>query len=195
MLLFLLSNRDLKFHQLHDGVSWSVKAYRSSYVTLAGLLHTQLMFLGKYYTYQTFILISIYSIYHIFTFDFIIIYFSVAVYIYFFWFFFFFESMFYFHLLRLLFCSSFFSSLIFFLSNGYLIHFFFILFFKDKVLVIDMDTSLSSSSSSSISLAPHALSDTQTPSKVPVPQGYGAPYLTAPWGQKILSTVYQSYVG
>lgn len=37
----------------------------------------------------------------------------------------------------------------------------------------------------------HTLNDTHLP-KVHVPQ---APYSTAPWGQKILSTVYQSYVG
>lgn len=45
----------------------------------------------------------------------------------------------------------------------------------------------------------HTLNNTRLP-KVHVPQGigalgFGAPYLTAPWGQKILSTVYQSYVG
>jgi hypothetical protein len=45
----------------------------------------------------------------------------------------------------------------------------------------------------------HTLNDTRLP-EVHVRQGigalgFGAPYLTAPWGQKILSTVYQSYVG
>jgi hypothetical protein len=63
-------------------------------------------------------------------------------------------------------------------------------------------------SSASVSVSIHGLSahahshthnDTHLP-KVNVPQGigalgFGAPYLTAPWGQRILSTVYQSYVG